>query len=164
MAGELEAERDIDRRVNWIRQLIRRQYQKRIPPAQIVILGADAANVMRQALAGMLWSKQFYFFDGDNWLDEHNSNPLHSGYRSLRNSECSIKTSSRCPANGITPGTRLEIWPSTRAPGGRSAGCIATRQGRRPPGRASCCPPVPQMLRKPPIALEFWPCCESEIQ
>ncbi len=48
---------------------------------------ADEASVMRQALAGMLWSKQFFFFDGDNWLDEHNSNPLHSGYRSSRNSE-----------------------------------------------------------------------------
>jgi hypothetical protein len=47
----------------------------------------DAANVMRQALAGMLWSKQFFFFDGDNWLDEHHSNPLHSGYRNSRNSE-----------------------------------------------------------------------------
>lgn len=47
----------------------------------------DAANVMRQAIAGMLWSKQFYFFDGDNWLDEHNSNPLHHGYRISRNSE-----------------------------------------------------------------------------
>ena len=35
----------------------------------------------------MLWSKQFFFFDGDNWLDEHNSNPLHSGYRNARNSE-----------------------------------------------------------------------------
>ena len=23
----------------------------------------------------MLWSKQFFVFDGDNWLDEHNSNP-----------------------------------------------------------------------------------------
>jgi hypothetical protein len=43
--------------------------------------------VMRQALAGMLWSKQFFFFDGDNWLDEHHSNPLHSGYRFARNSE-----------------------------------------------------------------------------
>jgi len=29
---------------------------------------------MRQAIAGMLWSKQFYFFDGDNWLEEHHSN------------------------------------------------------------------------------------------
>jgi len=42
---------------------------------------------MRQALAGMLWSKQFFFFDGDNWLDEHNSNPLHKGYHNARNSE-----------------------------------------------------------------------------
>ena len=50
-------------------------------------MSKDAANVMRQALAGMLWSKQFFFFDGDNWLDEHHSNPLHSGYRNARNSE-----------------------------------------------------------------------------
>ena len=47
----------------------------------------DTANVMRQAIAGMLWSKQFFFFDGDNWLDEHRSNPLHAGYRNARNSE-----------------------------------------------------------------------------
>jgi hypothetical protein len=31
----------------------------------------DTANVMRQALAGMLWTKQFYYFDIDLWLDEH---------------------------------------------------------------------------------------------
>ena len=42
---------------------------------------------MSQALAGMLWSKQFFYFDGDNWLDEHNSNPLHNGYNNARNSE-----------------------------------------------------------------------------
>jgi Glycosyl hydrolase family 63 C-terminal domain len=33
-------------------------------------LDADAANVMRQALAGMLWSKQFYYYDVDRWLEE----------------------------------------------------------------------------------------------
>lgn len=58
-------------------------YQSVTPPS----VSKDAANVMRQALAGMLWSKQFFFFDGDNWLDEHNSNPLHKGYKSARNSE-----------------------------------------------------------------------------
>ena len=26
---------------------------------------------MRQALAGMLWSKQYFFFDVDKWLEEH---------------------------------------------------------------------------------------------
>jgi hypothetical protein len=58
-------------------------YQSVTPPS----VSKDAANVMRQALAGMLWSKQFFFFDGDNWLDEHHSNPLHTGYRAARNSE-----------------------------------------------------------------------------
>ena len=58
-------------------------YRSVIPPS----VSPDAANVMRQGIAGMLWSKQFFFFDGDSWLDEHNSNPLHSGYRNSRNSE-----------------------------------------------------------------------------
>jgi hypothetical protein len=58
-------------------------YGSLTPPS----VSEDAARVMRQALAGMLWSKQFFFFDGDNWLDEHHSNPLHRGYRSARNSE-----------------------------------------------------------------------------
>jgi hypothetical protein len=31
----------------------------------------DAALVMRQALAGMLWSKQFFYYDIGRWLDEH---------------------------------------------------------------------------------------------
>jgi Glycosyl hydrolase family 63 C-terminal domain len=58
-------------------------YKSVTPPS----VGEDTAKVMRQALAGMLWSKQFFFFDGDNWLDEHRSNPLHKGYRNARNSE-----------------------------------------------------------------------------
>jgi Mannosylglycerate hydrolase MGH1-like glycoside hydrolase domain len=60
------------------------EFYKSVTPPSV---GEDAANVMRQAIAGMLWSKQFFFFDGDNWLDEHNSNPLHKGYRHARNSE-----------------------------------------------------------------------------
>ena len=35
-----------------------------------------AANVMRQALAGMLWRKQFYRYDVDQWLKEHGSDPF----------------------------------------------------------------------------------------
>jgi hypothetical protein len=58
-------------------------YRSVTPP----LVSPDAANVMRQAIAGMLWSKQFFFFDGDNWLDEHHSNPLHTGYHMSRNSE-----------------------------------------------------------------------------
>jgi hypothetical protein len=47
----------------------------------------DAANVMRQAIAGMLWSKQYYLWDGDAWLEEHRAHPLHRGSRSFRNRE-----------------------------------------------------------------------------
>jgi hypothetical protein len=56
-------------------------YRSVTPPS----VSTDAANVMRQAIAGMLWSKQFYFFDGDQWLDEHRANPLHAGSREFRN-------------------------------------------------------------------------------
>ncbi len=38
-------------------------------------LNRDEALVMRQALAGMLWSKQFYHYDVDRWLDERGSGP-----------------------------------------------------------------------------------------
>ena len=40
------------------------------------VLTADEANVMRQALAGMLWSKQFYYYDVDRWLEERGSDPF----------------------------------------------------------------------------------------
>ncbi len=60
------------------------EFYKSVTPPSV---SEDAANVMRQAIAGMLWSKQFFFFDGDNWLDEHHSNPLHTGFRFSRNSE-----------------------------------------------------------------------------
>ncbi|MGE3778216.1 MAG: glucosidase, partial [Pirellulaceae bacterium] len=36
----------------------------------------DEANVYRQALAGMLWSKQFYHYDVDKWLEERGSDPF----------------------------------------------------------------------------------------
>jgi hypothetical protein len=39
-------------------------------------MSADAANVMRQALAGMMWGKQFYFYDLNRWLGEHGSSPF----------------------------------------------------------------------------------------
>ena len=44
-------------------------------------LDADAANVMRQALAGMLWSKQFYYYDVDRWLSERGADPFKRGRR-----------------------------------------------------------------------------------
>jgi hypothetical protein len=44
-------------------------YRSVMPPD--VAQDADRANVMRQALAGMLWTKQYFYYDVDKWLDEH---------------------------------------------------------------------------------------------
>ncbi len=41
-------------------------------------LDQDAAAVMRQALAGMLWSKELYHYDVDQWLEERGYNPFTS--------------------------------------------------------------------------------------
>ena len=38
-------------------------------------LDADEALVMRQALAGLLWGKQYYEYDVHRWLREHGVNP-----------------------------------------------------------------------------------------
>jgi hypothetical protein len=45
----------------------------------------DRANVVRQALAGMLWSKQYYYFEGYKWLEGHDALPLSGASRESRN-------------------------------------------------------------------------------
>jgi Glycosyl hydrolase family 63 C-terminal domain len=54
------------------------EFYASITPAS---LDADQARVMRQALAGMLWSKQFYHYDVDKWLEERGSDPFKPGRR-----------------------------------------------------------------------------------
>ncbi|HJZ64578.1 MAG TPA: hypothetical protein VKD70_09680, partial [Candidatus Acidoferrum sp.] len=46
-------------------------YASRIPDE----LSADAKNVMRQAYASMLWSKQFYHYDVQTWLEGDPAGP-----------------------------------------------------------------------------------------
>jgi hypothetical protein len=58
-------------------------YRAITPPG----LSDDAANVMRQALAGMLWSKQYFFLDTDKWLEEHGVDPMRPSSRQVRNSD-----------------------------------------------------------------------------
>jgi len=51
-------------------------------------LSEDQRRVHRQALAGMLWTKQYYYFDLDKWLDEHDAHPLMGkSPRRVRNAE-----------------------------------------------------------------------------
>jgi hypothetical protein len=61
------------------------EFYDRITPKNLT---DDERNVHRQALAGMLWSKQFYYFDLDKWLLEHDSHPiLSAGSKKVRNQE-----------------------------------------------------------------------------
>ncbi len=61
------------------------EFYERITPRT---LSEDERRVHRQALAGMLWGKQFYYFDLERWLSEHNSHPLlESPRRDVRNTE-----------------------------------------------------------------------------
>ena len=61
------------------------EFYDRIAPKN---LSEDEKRVHRQALAGMMWSKQYYYFDLDRWLTEHESHPLMgSGKGHARNPE-----------------------------------------------------------------------------
>ena len=61
------------------------EFYERIAPAT---LNEDQRRLHRQALAGMLWSKQYYYFDLEQWLREHKSHPLlESARRDVRNTE-----------------------------------------------------------------------------
>ena len=61
------------------------EFYDRITPTN---LNADERRVHRQALAGMMWSKQYYYFDLDRWLSEHDAHPLlGSGQGKSRNAE-----------------------------------------------------------------------------
>jgi len=59
------------------------EFYQRIAPKD---LSEDQRRIHRQALAGMLWSKQYYHFDVDKWLNEHDAHPMEgSGKGKARN-------------------------------------------------------------------------------
>ena len=58
------------------------EFYRTITPERI---SKDEALVMRQALAGMLWSKQFFNFDVDEWLLEHGVDPMQQNGSQIRN-------------------------------------------------------------------------------
>ena len=62
------------------------QFYRGITPERV---SEDEARVMRQALAGMLWSKQYFAFDVDKWIVEHGQDPMRPIDRPVRNSEWS---------------------------------------------------------------------------
>ena len=92
------------------------EFYERITPKA---LSEDERRVHRQALAGMLWSKQYYYFDLDKWLDEHGAHPLMgTGEGTARNSEWYHMFNSdviSMPDKWEYPGTRRGTWHSTQS-------------------------------------------------
>jgi hypothetical protein len=68
----------------WARQREADEFYRALLPDKV---GEDKACVIRQALAGMLWSKQFFNLDMSRWLKDHGVDPLHPGGRTVRNRE-----------------------------------------------------------------------------
>jgi len=60
------------------------EFYQAITPERV---SKDEALVMRQALAGMLWSKQYFAFDLHKWLLEHGVDSMRPGQKSMRNSD-----------------------------------------------------------------------------
>ena len=86
------------------------------PPA--VLADPDRALVMRQALAGMLWTKQYFYYDLNKWLKEHRVGPESSpeerqGCATANGSTWTMTTSSRCRTNGSIRGTQHGTWRFT---------------------------------------------------
>ena len=110
------------------RRLLRRAHARRRPRA-------DEALVLRQALAGMLWGKQFYHYDVARWLDGDPAEPPPPASRAAgatpAGGTSTTPTSSRCPTPGSTPGTRPGTWPSTASRWPTST--------RGSPRTSSCC-------------------------
>jgi Glycosyl hydrolase family 63 C-terminal domain len=57
------------------------EFYRTVIPANLT---ADQTNVVRQALAGMLWTKQFYFYNVTRWLSERGTD-LHNPVAAPRN-------------------------------------------------------------------------------
>ena len=94
------------------------------PPA--VKADTDRAMVMRQALAGMLWSKQYFYYDLNVWLEAQGWNrsapEIRDRCATESGSTCTTTTLSRCRISGSIPGTPRGIWRFT---------CSRSRQSTR---------------------------------
>ena len=96
----------------------------------------DEQRVMRQAFAGMLWSKQYYGYNVARWLDGDPGLPPPPPERADRagtrpGGTSRPPTSCRCPIRGSTRGSPPGTSRSTRSPSPTS-----TRRSR---STSSCC-------------------------
>jgi hypothetical protein len=87
------------------------EFYARICPPNL--LTEDSRNVQRQAFAGLLWSKQFYFYVVYDWLKGDPAGPpppeSRLGLGTRNGFTCSTMTLSPCQINGNIPGMQLGI-------------------------------------------------------
>ena len=90
---------------------------------------ADQRLVQRQALAGMIWSKQFFYYDVPQWLQGDPGQPLPPAERARgRNHDWQHLNNAdviSMPDKWEYPGTQPGIWPSH---GGLRAGRPSLRE------------------------------------
>ena len=83
-------------------------------------LSADARAVQRQAFAGLLWSKQFYYYDVGTWMNGDLTGPPPPEARKAGRNDgwqhLTMRISSRCPTSGSIPGMHRGIWHFTVFP------------------------------------------------
>src|SRR5262245_50856615 len=75
---------DAFERVMKARQTEADAFYEALTPATLT---GDEARVMRQALAGMLWSKQYFYYDLAEWLREHGDKPEEGVRAKVRNAD-----------------------------------------------------------------------------
>ena len=96
------------------------EFYRAVTPASV---HEDAARVMRQALAGMLWTKQYYFFDLARWHGEHGRDPAQARGLATRNREWAHMVNDAVISmrtNGNIHGSRPGTWRFTRSRSRRS--------------------------------------------
>ena len=96
----------------------RREADEFYAELQADIADADARRVQRQAFAGMIWSKQFYYYDVPEWLngDVRRSRRRRRAARTAATATgrtSTTPTSSRCRTSGSIRGTPPGTWRST---------------------------------------------------
>ena len=102
---------------------------------------ADEAMILRQALAGMLWSKQFYHYDVEEWLEGDPAGPVPPATRLTgRNADVGAPQQPGhhldarhvgvpvVRRRGTSPSTASR-WPTSTRPSPRSSSCCCAGRG-----------------------------------
>ena len=91
--------------------------------AAIAPAGTDEERmrVVRQASAGLVWSKQIYPYDVSRWLEGDPASPPPPRGAAADGTQTGVTSTPStcwpCPTRGSTPGSLPGTWPSTRSPG-----------------------------------------------